>query len=34
MTQMTWPNNARLAMSFVFNVEEGGEMSIADGDKS
>lgn len=29
-----WPNNARLAISFVVNVEEGGEMSIAEGDRS
>ena len=28
-----WPNNACLAMSFVVNVEEGSEMSIANGDK-
>lgn len=27
------PNDARLAMSFVINVEEGAEQSIADGDK-
>jgi peptidoglycan/xylan/chitin deacetylase (PgdA/CDA1 family) len=31
---MFWPGNARLAMSFVVNVEEGGEASIADGDKA
>ena len=29
----TWPGGARLAMSFVINVEEGSEMSLADGDK-
>lgn len=29
----TWPNGARLAMSFVINVEEGSEMTLADGDK-
>jgi allantoinase len=28
-----WPNNARLAMSFVINIEEGSEMSVARGDK-
>jgi len=28
-----WPGAARLAMSFVINVEEGSEMSIARGDK-
>lgn len=28
-----WPDNARLAMSFVINVEEGSEMSVARGDK-
>jgi allantoinase len=28
-----WPGNARLAMSFVVNVEEGSEMSVARGDK-
>jgi allantoinase len=28
-----WPDRARLAMSFVVNVEEGAEVSIADGDK-
>ncbi len=27
-----WPNAARLAVSFVVNVEEGAERSIADGD--
>jgi peptidoglycan/xylan/chitin deacetylase (PgdA/CDA1 family) len=29
-----WPGNARLAMSFVVNVEEGAEASVADGDKA
>lgn len=29
----SWPDNARLAMSFVINIEEGSEMSIARGDK-
>lgn len=28
-----WPDEARLAMSFVVNIEEGSEMSIARGDK-
>ena len=28
-----WPNRARLAMSFVINIEEGSEMSIVRGDK-
>jgi allantoinase len=28
-----WPNKARLAMSFVINIEEGSEMSIVRGDK-
>ena len=27
-----WPNGARLALSLVVNVEEGAEMSVADGD--
>ena len=31
--KFTLPNNARLAMSFVVNVEEGAEMTLADGDK-
>ncbi|WP_421928599.1 polysaccharide deacetylase family protein [Neoaquamicrobium sediminum] len=29
----SWPDNARLAMSFVINIEEGSEMSTARGDK-
>ncbi|MEM7445838.1 MAG: polysaccharide deacetylase family protein [Pseudomonadota bacterium] len=29
----SWPGGARLAMSFVINVEEGSEMTLADGDK-
>ena len=34
MTQPArWPDDARLAMSFVVNVEEGAEMNIADGDR-
>ncbi|MEJ0018444.1 MAG: polysaccharide deacetylase family protein [Acetobacteraceae bacterium] len=28
-----WPNGARIAVSFVVNVEEGAELSIADGDE-
>jgi peptidoglycan/xylan/chitin deacetylase (PgdA/CDA1 family) len=28
-----WPGNARLAVSFVVNVEEGAELSIGDGDE-
>lgn len=28
-----WPGNARLAVSFVVNVEEGAELSIAEGDE-
>ena len=28
-----WPGDARLAMSFVVNVEEGSEMTVADGDR-
>lgn len=33
MIQATrWPENARLAMSFVVNVEEGSEYSLRDGD--
>lgn len=28
-----WPDDARLAVSFVVNVEEGAELSIADGDE-
>jgi allantoinase len=28
-----WPNGARLAVSFVVNVEEGAELSLADGDR-
>jgi allantoinase len=27
-----WPNDARLAISFVLNIEEGSEYSIGDGD--
>lgn len=32
-TEFTWPNDARVAMSFVVNIEEGAEMSVARGDK-
>ena len=32
-TAFSWPGQARLAMSFVVNVEEGSEQSIARGDK-
>lgn len=32
-TFASWPNGARLAMSFVVNVEEGAEMRVTDGDK-
>jgi allantoinase len=28
-----WPNGARLAVSFVLNVEEGAEFNLADGDE-
>lgn len=28
-----WPNDARLALSLVVNVEEGAEMRVSDGDK-
>ena len=31
-TEPIWPNGARLALSIVVNVEEGAEMSVADGD--
>lgn len=34
MTDFRWPNGKRLAMSFVVNIEEGSEMSIARGDKA
>jgi allantoinase len=30
---LTWPNNARLALSLVVNVEEGAELNILDGDR-
>lgn len=31
--KVTWPNDARVAVSFVLNFEEGAELSIADGDE-
>src|SRR5690606_11694724 len=33
MAAFTWPDGKRLAMSFVINIEEGSEMTIARGDK-
>jgi allantoinase len=30
---MTWPNNAKLALSIVVNLEEGSESTIKDGDR-
>ncbi len=33
MGALTWPGDARLAMSFVINIEEGSELTVADGDK-
>ena len=30
---LNWPDNARLAMSLVVNVEEGAELNILDGDR-
>lgn len=30
--RVTWPGEARVAVSFVLNYEEGGERSVADGD--
>ena len=29
--QVRWPNGAGLALNFVLNVEEGAELSLADG---
>ncbi len=29
-----WPNNARLALNFVINIEEGAERSVLQGDTS
>ncbi|MDX9862737.1 MAG: polysaccharide deacetylase family protein [Rhodospirillales bacterium] len=31
--RVNWPNNARVAVSFVVNLEEGAELAIADGDE-
>ena len=31
--KISWPNNAKLALQFVLNYEEGGENSILNGDK-
>ncbi|WP_319496029.1 polysaccharide deacetylase family protein [uncultured Cohaesibacter sp.] len=33
MTDFTWPEGKKLALSIVVNVEEGSEMSVAEGDK-
>ena len=33
MSQFKWPNDKRLAMSIVVNVEEGSEYSVKEGDK-
>ncbi len=33
MTTVNWPNGARLALSLVVNVEEGSELSVAEGDR-
>ena len=33
MTTDFWPNGARLALSLVVNVEEGSELSVAEGDR-
>ncbi len=30
---LSWPDRGTLALSLVVNVEEGGEMSVAEGDK-
>ena len=32
-TKLTWPGDARLALSIVVNAEEGAEMSVEDGDR-
>ena len=31
--QANWPNNARVAVSFVLNVEEGAELALSAGDE-
>ena len=33
MKKTAWPENNQLALSIVVNVEEGSELSIADGDR-
>ena len=33
MTDLSWPEGKTLALSIVVNIEEGSEMTIADGDK-
>ena len=33
MEKTFWPNNKRLALSLVVNVEEGSELSVAEGDR-
>jgi allantoinase len=33
MSGMIWPGSARLALSIVVNVEEGSELSVAEGDR-
>lgn len=33
VTRVNWPDGARLALSIVVNVEEGSELSIAEGDR-
>ena len=32
--QIKWPNNAKIAVQFVLNYEEGGESSVLHGDKA
>lgn len=32
--KVTWPGNARLALNFVINYEEGGENCVLDGDRA
>ncbi|MCA8862703.1 MULTISPECIES: polysaccharide deacetylase family protein [unclassified Halomonas] len=34
LPRIAWPNNARLALSFVLNLEEGAEFSLRSGDPS
>ena len=33
-TNVKWPNNAKLALQFVLNYEEGGEQCVLHGDKT